>query len=77
MKEQIVEKMAILVTSAFGLVAALAWNDAIKKIFEQYYPNRGEGISAQIVYAVIVTVIAVFAAVLVGRAAGKEKEKSS
>lgn len=76
MKEQIIEKMATLITSAFGLVAALAWNDAIKKMFEQYYPNRGEGLSAQVVYATVVTVIAVFAAVWVGRAAGKEKEKN-
>ncbi|HUV80785.1 MAG TPA: DUF5654 family protein, partial [Candidatus Bathyarchaeia archaeon] len=28
-----VEKLAALITAAFGLIAALAWNDAIKAIF--------------------------------------------
>ena len=32
MKTEIVEKLVVLVTSAFGLVAALAWNDTIKLI---------------------------------------------
>ena len=29
MKSEVVEKLAALVTAAFGLVAALAWNGAI------------------------------------------------
>ena len=35
MKKQVIEKIAALVTAAFGLVAALAWNDTIKAIFKQ------------------------------------------
>ena len=33
MKKQVTEKLAALITAAFGLVAALAWNDAIKALF--------------------------------------------
>ena len=33
-KQEILDKIAALVTAAFGLVAALAWNDAIKLLLE-------------------------------------------
>jgi hypothetical protein len=33
MKKAVVDKLAALVTVAFGLVAALAWNDAVKSLF--------------------------------------------
>ncbi|TNE52219.1 MAG: hypothetical protein EP343_02120 [Deltaproteobacteria bacterium] len=73
MTEQILDKMSNLMTSAFGLVAALAWNDAIKALFAKYYA-KGEGIGAQFVYASIVTIVAVVAAVWIGRVAAKVKE---
>ena len=34
MKKAVMEKLIALVTAAFGLVAALAWNDAIKALFK-------------------------------------------
>lgn len=69
-RHQIVEKIAALVTSAFGLVAALAWNDAIRALFDQYYP-RGETAraTALLVYAAVVTAVAVLATVWIGRVA--------
>ncbi len=73
MKEQVIDKMSNLVTSAFGLVAALAWNDAIKGIFAHYY-KKGEGLSAHITYAVIVTIVAVLATVSIARAAATVKD---
>lgn len=73
MKEQLIDKMSALITSAFGLVAALAWNDAIKAIFARYY-KHGEGLSAQVIYACIVTVVAVILTIWIGRAAGKIKD---
>jgi len=33
MKSEVIDKLGALVTAAFGLVAALAWNGAIKAIF--------------------------------------------
>ena len=33
MKSEVIERVAALLTAAFGLVAALAWNDAIKALF--------------------------------------------
>jgi hypothetical protein len=39
------------------LVAALAWNDAIQTLFQQYLGSVGGALAAKIFYAVLVTVI--------------------
>ena len=39
MKRDVLEKLSELMTAAFGLVAALAWNDAIKSLFLEGGPN--------------------------------------
>ncbi len=70
MKNQVVEKMATLITSAFGLVAALAWNSAILEIFRDVFGER-TGVIPMLSYAVIVTVIAVAATIWIGKVAEK------
>ena len=73
MKDKIIDKFSILTTTAFGLIAALAWNGAIKAIFEKYY-GVGEGISAMLIYAVSVTIIAVIATLIIAKIAEKSKQ---
>ena len=34
---ELVEKLPALITAAFGLVAALAWNSAIQNLFNQFF----------------------------------------
>lgn len=72
MKKEVIEKMAALITAAFGLVAALAWNDAIKAIFKQVF-GTSEGVLPMLTYAVVVTVIAIIATIWIGKAADKAK----
>ena len=72
MKKQVVEKLAALITAAFGLVAALAWNDTIKAIFLRVF-GTAEGIGPLLTYAVIVTIIAVFVTIWIGSVAEKQK----
>lgn len=67
-----IEKMAALITAAFGLVAALAWNDLIKTIFTEIF-GEVVAIGAMIIYAVIVTIIAVILTMMVARASAKAK----
>lgn len=45
---------------AFGLVAGLAWNDAIKATIESIFPLDRNGLQAKFIYALIVTVFVVF-----------------
>ncbi len=73
MKVEVIEKLASLMTAAFGLIAALAWNSAIQELFKRYFTSGGT-IIALLVYAVIVTIIAVFAAIYIGKVAEKAKE---
>ncbi len=59
MKKEIFDKMSTLITSAFGLVAALSWNSAIQSIFSTYYQRPGDDIPSQVIYAGTVTLVAV------------------
>jgi multisubunit Na+/H+ antiporter MnhG subunit len=70
MQKEVVEKVAALVTAAFGLIAALAWNTAIQEIFRIIFGDQS-GVLAMIFYAVVVTIIAIVVTILVGRAAAK------
>jgi uncharacterized membrane protein len=72
MKKEIIEKIASLVIAAFGLVAALAWNSAIQAIFQEYF-GTAEGIIPMIIYAVIVTIIAVLVTIWVAKVAEKKE----
>ena len=67
-----IEKMAALITAAFGLVAALAWNDLIKTIFTDIF-GTAVAIGAMIIYAIVVTIIAVILTITVARAASRAK----
>ena len=51
------DKFSQLITRALGLVAALAWNDAIQTLFQQYLGSVGGALAAKILYAVLVMVI--------------------
>src|SRR3989344_2047122 len=61
-----VKKMAILVISAFGLVAALAWDEALKSIFRYFIKNLTE-LQEKILYAAIVTILAVIASIVLSK----------
>ena len=66
------ETTAALITSAFGLVAALAWNEAIKAAIALWLSADDEVIGL-VIYALIVTVIAVIATMLIAMALAKAK----
>ena len=74
LKLEILEKMATLVTAGFGLVAALAWNEAIKKLFETIFGEQS-GLIALFVYAVLVTFIVVLVTVRLGKVVNMLKEE--
>ncbi|MEO9321836.1 MAG: DUF5654 family protein [Nitrososphaera sp.] len=79
MREDVIKALAALITAAFGLVAALAWNTAIQEIFKELLGQQS-GLTAMIIYAVVVTAIAVFATIMIGRVASKvggKAEKSA
>ncbi len=72
LKAEVIEKISALLAAAFGLIAALAWNGAIQELFAQIFGDQSS-LVAMFVYAIVVTIIAVIAVILIGRAAGKAK----
>ncbi len=71
---EVIDKLAALVTAAFGLVAALAWNSAIQAVFKEIFGDQSS-IPAMLGYAVFVTVIAVIFTLWIGLVSNKAKGK--
>lgn len=62
LQREIANQMLTLATSAFGLIAALAWNELTKEVIVKLIkPILGEnsGMVSLFIYAVLVTVLAV------------------
>jgi uncharacterized transporter YbjL len=70
---QVMDTIAALMTAAFGLVAALAWNSAIQWAVQQVF-GTGSG-AGLFVYAILVTILAVVAVILIGRYIARLKAK--
>ena len=72
-KGQVLQTIATLLTTAFGLIAALAWNEAIKARIAQFLP-KGSDLMGLLIYAVLITIIAVVATIIIGRAISQPEE---
>jgi hypothetical protein len=73
---EILDKMINLAATGFGLVAALAWNDAIKALFKRIFGQQ-ESLLAMFAYAILVTVLVVIITIQLSRLLriAKQKEK--
>lgn len=71
---EVLDKFAQLITTALGLVAALAWNTAIQNLFNQLFGAAGGKLAGQFVYAALITLIVIFATIAVSRAAERTKK---
>jgi hypothetical protein len=63
-----------LITAAFGLIAALAWNDTIKALINHFFPE-GNGFKSELIYAILVTVLAVMVTYYLGKLTQEAKEE--
>ncbi len=72
-KVQLLETFASLITAAFGLVAALAWNEAIKQAVAVVFKSENDLLGLT-VYAIIVTVLAVIMTLLIARSLSNAKK---
>jgi hypothetical protein len=74
LKQEVLDKMGALLIAAFGLVAALAWNDAIKAIFKEVFGDSST-VVPMLIYASMITIIAVILIIIVARAVANAKNK--
>jgi len=70
LKLQFVNTFSSLITAAFGLVAALAWNEAIKAAISEILGSDGT-LMGMLIYAILVTLLAVVAIFLIARSVKK------
>ncbi|KKQ36075.1 MAG: hypothetical protein US53_C0065G0005 [Candidatus Woesebacteria bacterium GW2011_GWA1_37_7] len=76
-KKQFAKQILTLVTSGFGLVAALAWNEVIKEIVDVYikpFFGEGSGLVSLFIYALFVTVLVVIVTYQLSKIVGKDEE---
>jgi Flp pilus assembly pilin Flp len=66
----VLQSMIALASAALGLVAALAWNDAIKETIKQFL-GSDDSLASKYTYAVLATILAVVVVVVLTRIAAK------
>ncbi len=75
-KKEFAKQLLKLVTSGFGLVAALAWNELIKEIVKEYIKpvvGGASGIISLLIYATLVTFLAVVVTYNLSKIARRKK----
>lgn len=69
------EKTTAYILAAFGLVAGLAWNEAVKSLIEYIFPMSQNTLLAKFVYAIILTALLVVISSYLAKIIEKEEKK--
>ena len=61
---------ATLASGALGFTIALAWNDAVSKTIQSFFPPKDERAAARatLIYALIITIIVIFIVAVINNA---------
>jgi len=73
-KKEIRQKISGYILAAFGFVAALAWNDAIKSLIEYFFPLNKNTVLPKFVYAVLITVVIVIISIYLTKLLEEKKQ---
>lgn len=66
----LVQTMITLASASLGLVAALAWNEAIKALIKKIL-GEDDSLAGLFIYAIIATLVAVVVLLILARAAAR------
>jgi hypothetical protein len=77
LEKEIREKTLGYIITSFGLVAGLAWNDAIKAFIERFFSDPGNGLKAKFLYAALLTIVMVAVSLYLSRIFKVEKKKKA
>ena len=72
-RKELIGQLVTLATSGFGLVAALAWNETIQQLVSDFIEPRipGSGLLSKLIYALLITFLAVLITYQLSRLASK------
>lgn len=59
LKSEVTKRMLEYILAAFGLVAGLAWNDAIRSLIEYFFPLSAHSLIVKFFYALLITLLLV------------------
>jgi hypothetical protein len=72
-REEFQKRITGYIVAAFGLVAGLAWNEAIKALIEYFFPMNQNALWVKFVYAILITLVLVIVTLYLTRLfAGEE-----
>lgn len=75
LQREVLERALGYIITAFGLIAGLAWNEAVKALIEEFFPFGKNTLLAKFIYAIIVTLVIVIVIAYLLRLVGKKEEK--
>ncbi|HLZ24845.1 MAG TPA: DUF5654 family protein [Ktedonobacterales bacterium] len=78
----VIGTIVTLISSAFGFVAALAWNDAIRMVLQKFLKDTGLDkqfgpVGQALLTAIVFTIIAIIAIFILQRVAGRWAKKAA
>lgn len=73
LKKEIHQQTLGYILAAFGLVAGLAWNEAIKSLIETIFPVSANTLLIKFIYALLVTLVVVLITVYLSRLFKKDE----
>lgn len=73
LKTEVGMRVTGYIGAAFGVVAGLAWNDAVSTLINLLFPLQRNTVYAKFIYAVIITIILVMLTVYISRLFNREE----
>ena len=71
---EILERTSTLVAASFAFIAAFAWNESFKLLFDRLFSEDAELI-VYFTYSIIITIFAVLSIVMIVKATSKAKNR--
>ena len=72
---EVKEKTLGFIMTAFGLVAGLAWNEAIQSLIKSFFTVDKDSVWVKFLYAIVMTFVVVLVTVYLTRLFGKNEEE--
>lgn len=74
LSREVKEKTLGFIITAFGLVAGLAWNEAIQSLIKSFFVVDKDSILVKFLYAIVMTILVVLITVYLARFFGKDDQ---
>jgi len=75
-KKEVRQRTSGYILAALGLVAALAWNDAIKGLIEYFFPLNKNTVLVKFTYAILITFVVVVVSIYLTKLLSDKNEQN-